>query len=608
LNYFSNLKIASKLLAAFTAVLLLTIFLGLFSIVQLSKVNDTATDLQKNWLPSVNAIGEIKYDAARMRSSMLQHILSDDAADMDIYEKELADFDSRLGKSQARYASLITEPEEKKAYDAFLRSKDAYVTEQKAVLGLSRQQKNEEAVARMRGETSRALGEMEAKLQALAEINQKGAARANDLGDALYDHARTLVIAALAGSVILGLALALLLARMISRSLREAVAIAESVAAGDLTRRIEVKRKDETGQLLRALKNMNESLVRIVTDVRSGTESISSAASEIAAGNLDLSARTEEQAASLEQTAASIEELTSTVRQSADNARQANQLAASASSVAGQGGEIVSQVVDTMGSINASSRKIVDIIGVIDGIAFQTNILALNAAVEAARAGEQGRGFAVVAGEVRTLAQRSAAAAKEIKTLIDDSVARVGEGTDLVGKAGVTMSEIMASVKRVTDIMGEITAATQEQSSGIEQVNLAVAQIDTVTQQNAALVEEAAAAAQSMQEQSRHLTQAVSIFKVDGYQNRSSQPQPVMATPVAVLDAPAKPAPVKAAPVKALPEKAAQEKAAPARRAAATKKAPAPRARPEKTAGSVLLAAPRETPAKQSKDDDWEQF
>jgi methyl-accepting chemotaxis protein len=311
-----------------------------------------------------------------------------------------------------------------------------------------------------------------------------------------------------------GVVCAWLLTRGITVPLKNAITVARRVADGDLTGEIVVSSKDETGQLLQALKGMNESLKKIVTDVRRGTSDIATASSEIASGNADLSQRTEEQASSLEETASSMEELTSTVKQSADNARQANQLAAGASQIAVKGGEVVGQVVSTMSGISESSKKIADIIGVIDGIAFQTNILALNAAVEAARAGEQGRGFAVVASEVRTLAQRSAAAAKEIKELITDSVTKVEGGTTLVNEAGQTMDEIVGAVKRVTDIMAEITAAAQEQSSGIGQVNQAVMQMDQVTQQNAALVEEAAAAADSMQQQARALAQAVGVFKV----------------------------------------------------------------------------------------------
>ena len=298
----------------------------------------------------------------------------------------------------------------------------------------------------------------------------------------------------------------------IVRPLRHAVKVARKVAGGDLSGHIRVESGDELGQLLQALKDMNASLITIVGDVRGGTQDIAGASGEIAAGNLDLSQRTQAQASSLQQTAASMEELTGTVKQNADNARQANQLAQSAADVAGKGGKVVAEVVDTMSSINASSKKIVDIIGVIDAIAFQTNILALNAAVEAARAGEQGRGFAVVAAEVRTLAQRSAGAAREIKQLIGDSVERVDAGARLVDTAGATMRDIVASVHRVTDIMGEISMASGEQLSGIEQVNAAIVQMEQVTQQNAALVEQASTAAAGMQQRAQQLSGTVGIF------------------------------------------------------------------------------------------------
>jgi methyl-accepting chemotaxis protein len=322
-----------------------------------------------------------------------------------------------------------------------------------------------------------------------------------------------ILAAALAGLI------ALWLSRNITRPLGIAVSLAKRVAQGDLTATVKAISNDETGQLMQALKDMNESLVRIVSEVRHGTDSIATASSQIASGNMDLSSRTEQQASSLEETASSMEELTSTVQQNADNARQANSLAQSASEVASKGGAVVSQVVDTMGSINESAKKIVEIIGVIDGIAFQTNILALNAAVEAARAGEQGRGFAVVAAEVRNLAQRSAAAAKEIKALIGDSVEKVDLGAKLVDQAGSTMQEIVDSVRRVTDIISEISAASDEQKAGIEQVNQAISQMDQVTQQNASLVEEAAAAAEAMQDQSKSLAQVVSVFQLNGMQS-----------------------------------------------------------------------------------------
>jgi methyl-accepting chemotaxis protein len=333
--------------------------------------------------------------------------------------------------------------------------------------------------------------------------------------NASTDLARSVMLIVTLSAWIILLALAFFVGRSIIRPLNNAIKIARHVADGDLTSNIEVESKDETGQLLQALKDMNESLNGIVGEVRNTTDSISTAAKEIAAGNSDLSQRTEEQASSLEETASSMEELTSTVKQNAENAKQANQLAANASDIAVKGGLAVNEVVQTMASISTSSKKIVDIISVIEGIAFQTNILALNAAVEAARAGEQGRGFAVVATEVRNLAQRSAAAAKEIKILIGDSVDKVDTGSRQVDQAGATMDEIVTAVKRVTDIMAEIAAASNEQSDGIEQVNRAIIQMDEVTQQNAALVEQAAAAAESMQEQAGTLMEAVSIFKLE---------------------------------------------------------------------------------------------
>ncbi|WP_324780771.1 methyl-accepting chemotaxis protein [Thiobacillus sedimenti] len=348
---------------------------------------------------------------------------------------------------------------------------------------------------------------------------------------------RNLALVGTIGGLALLAWIGFMLIRSITRPLNAAVKLARSVAEGDLTQRIEAHSTNEVGQLMQALKDMNDNLVKVVGQVRVGTDTVATASTQIAAGNLDLSSRTEEQASSLEETASSMEELTSTVKQNAENARQANQLVVSTADVAAKGGAVVGQVVDTMASIKDSSRKIADIIGVIDGIAFQTNILALNAAVEAARAGEQGRGFAVVASEVRSLAQRSASAAKEIKTLIEDSVGKVDAGSELVDEAGKTMDEIVTSVKRVTDIMSEIAAASQEQSAGIEQVNQAIAQMDEVTQQNAALVEEAAAASESLQDQAAKLAEAVAVFKVAA--GATSAPASVAARAEAVVALPA---------------------------------------------------------------------
>ena len=334
----------------------------------------------------------------------------------------------------------------------------------------------------------------------------------------------------------LSLSLAIIVTVIISRSLTspitETVKIAQVVASGDQTSHIEADYHDEAGQLLLALKDMNDNLVRIVGEMRVGTNNIVDTSAQITAGNLDLSNRTESQASSLEETASSMEELTLTVNQNADNSKQANQLVVSSSDIAFKGGQVVGQVIDTMGSIQASSRKIVGIIGVIDGIAFQTNILALNAAVEAARAGEQGRGFAVVASEVRNLAQRSAGAAKEIKNLIGDTVEKVGVGSKLVDQAGTTMNEVVEAVRHVTDIMNEITSASQEQSVGIEQVNTAIVFMDQMTQQNAALVEQAAAAGESMRVQATKLSETFSAFKLDESAQAKSimRPLPVVAS------------------------------------------------------------------------------
>ncbi|MFN3792115.1 methyl-accepting chemotaxis protein [Massilia sp.] len=400
----------------------------------------------------------------------------------------------------------------------------------------------------------------------LIALQQRVAKEEYEASQQNYETVRLLCLAGLAFGLLMAAAVGWMLVRAIVRPLEQAVQIAGAVAAGDLTQKIEVSANDETGRLLGALKEMNASLVQIVSRVRNGTDTIATASGQIAAGNLDLSARTEQQAGSLEETASSMEELTSTVKQNADNARQANALAVSAQQVAGKGGEVVEQVVRTMGAINTSATRIVDIITVIDGIAFQTNILALNAAVEAARAGEQGRGFAVVAGEVRNLAQRSAAAAKEIKALIDDSVEKVHIGSELVDQAGATMADIVQSVGRVTDIMAEITAASQEQTAGIEQINSAVTQMDQVTQQNAALVEEASAAAQSLQQEAAELAQAVGIFRLDAQAAPAAAAAP--AASLVRVPAPASRAAVKA-PARNAPKAAAAQPARKAEKARA---------------------------------------
>ena len=360
------------------------------------------------------------------------------------------------------------------------------------------------------------------KISAFIELQREKSKKDEETASAAFDESKAIMIALSILAIALGSSTAWLITKSITRPINQAVLIAHTVASGDLTSKFDSTEQDETGQLIRALREMNDSLINIVGQVRQGAETIRVGTKQIASGNMELSSRTEQQAGSLEETASAMEQLTSTVKQNADNARQANTMAISASDIAIKGSTVVSEVVETMGEINESSKKIVDIIGVIDGIAFQTNILALNAAVEAARAGEQGRGFAVVASEVRNLAQRSASAAKEIKILINHSVEKVDTGSKLVDQAGATMKQIVDSVKQVTNIMNEISSASGEQSSGIDQIHMAVAQMDNVTQQNAALVEEAASAAQSLQSQASTLNQVVSVFKLDDNESGGS--------------------------------------------------------------------------------------
>ncbi|MFC0132916.1 methyl-accepting chemotaxis protein [Massilia eurypsychrophila] len=415
-----------------------------------------------------------------------------------------------------QYMATFLTPEEKVLALAFSDRRMKYLDDGlKPVIAALRAKDVPTVVASMHGAMTTSFQPVQTSMKALMQLQLDVGKSEYDAAGARYRSAKMVVAGLIGVGLLAGMSVGYFLISGITRSLGEALRIAENVAAGNLTEQIRIESNDEIGHLLAALAKMNDGLVSIVSEVRSGTDMIATASGEIAAGNQDLSSRTEQQASSLEETAASMEELTSTVKQNADNARQANVLAESASAVASKGGEVIGQVVATMEEINDSARKIVDIISVIDGIAFQTNILALNAAVEAARAGEQGRGFAVVATEVRSLAQRSAAAAKEIKTLIGNSVERVDAGSKLVNEAGATMTDIVDSVRRVTDIMGEITSASQEQTAGIDQINVAISQMDQVTQQNAALVEQASAASEAMQEQAAKLALVVSVFQLD---------------------------------------------------------------------------------------------
>src|SRR5471030_243622 len=536
----TNMKIGARLAAGFSAVILLMILLIVFgssSLIHIGELNEKIID--KDWL-KVNAAQTINALTSNNGRLTLGLFILSDADDIATTYEQIDANKKIIGNAIATLDQTIYLPEGRAILEEIKRERQTYVTSFSQVARLLAGQKQEEAARLMSLETLPVLNRLQARLSDLVELQKKVVGESGVAIKHQIASTRELMVTLGLAAILLSVVIAYRIGLGITRPINEAVKVAQTVAAGDLTSKIDIRSVDETGLLLQALRHMNQNLFDIVAKVRAGTESIAAASGQIASGNLDLSARTEEQASSLEQTAASMEELTATVRQNADNARQAKQLAASASNVATVGGTVVAQVVDTMTSIRASSRKIVDIIGVIDGIAFQTNILALNAAVEAARAGEQGRGFAVVATEVRNLAQRSAAAAKEIKVLISTSVDQVEVGSQLVADAGNTMEQIVASVQRVTDIMQEISAASQEQSAGIEQINQAIIQMDQVTQQNAALVEEAAATSAALEQQAGTLAGVVSTFKLVD-RSRSSAKLARSGKPLALIAAPAYP-------------------------------------------------------------------
>ncbi|MGE5621566.1 MAG: methyl-accepting chemotaxis protein [Bacillota bacterium] len=516
---FANLKIGTRLGAGFALVLSLLIAITALGLNRLAQVQQRMEEITSVNNVERDLVGQMRLAVDDRMIALRNLALLTDAqetkSEVERIRKQAESYARAAEMLGRMFASHAATTETQKALLARIAAEDAAAAPviAKAIeLGLAN--RSEEATRVLIKELRPIQRSWTGELSALMAFEEKLSMQAVAESQAAYSNARMLMLAISVLAVLAGAAIAWSITRSITRPINTAVKVAQTVAGGDLGSRIEPTSSDETGQLLQALKEMNDSLVRIVGRVRSGTDTIATASAQIANGNLDLSSRTEEQASSLEETASSLEELTSTVKQNADNARQAKQLAQSASDVARKGGTVVSQVVETMGAINDSARKIVDIIAVIDVIVFQTNILALNAAVEAARAGEQGRGFAVVASEVRSLAQRSASAAKEIKLLIGDSVDKVDAGSKLVDQAGQTMQEIVDSIRRVTDIMNEIAAASQEQTSGIEQINQAVTQLDDVTQQNASLVEEAASAAQSMQDQARELMQVVSAFRM----------------------------------------------------------------------------------------------
>ena len=514
MNFLKNLKIGPRLALAFGSVLLMMIIVAVVGIRGIATVNDGTKSLYNDRTVPLAQLGEVQYIFVRNRVLIMDMLARPEADNVQKRSAELKSNVARAAELLKAYLSTEMTDEEGRLAKEYSERRAAYNAEglvpiQDAVIAgnLEQAQKTYLSVISTRAP------EMEKMLKRLVQIQvEAGEAQYKD-SDKTHNTVTTTAIVITLVALVLGAGLAWAITLSITGPVRQAVDLAENVAAGDLTRSIDVTGKDELSTLLRALGAMNESLVKIVSQVRQSSDSIATGSAEIATGNADLSQRTEEQASSLEETAASMEEMNATVKQNADTAQMATQLATSASGVAAKGGEVVAQVISTMEEITASSRKINDIIGVIDGIAFQTNILALNAAVEAARAGEQGRGFAVVASEVRSLAQRSAAAAKEIKSLIGASVERVEAGSAQVDAAGRTMQEIVQRIQRVNDLASEISHATSEQRHDIERVSSAMVQIDHTTQQNSALVEQSAAAAESLRAQTNSLVNALAGFK-----------------------------------------------------------------------------------------------
>ncbi|MCL4771281.1 MAG: MCP four helix bundle domain-containing protein [Burkholderiaceae bacterium] len=590
---FSDWRIGAKLGLAFVLVVVLAAVLGAVSLVQLSRIHAGADDMATRLLPSVSQAGEVRVLLNRMRRSEAGIVTATRQEDMQAAVDQVQARLSELKAVEAQYATLLNESA-RSQFQQYEQRKTQYLKLHADLADIAKGVDYSSAEAlELSGDMLRQMyaGESEAAFVAMeAMVGRMQQAHAEDVRVAtggmrgIFDNARLWVGVALLACVLLAVVLGVTIARAVSRPAHEAVAVARAISEGNLTVHIPAGGRDEMGQLLQALLQMRDNLARVVSGVRGYAEGVSTASAEIAQGNHDLSSRTESQASALEETAASMEELGSTVRQNADNARQANQMAMNASTVAVQGGEVVSQVVETMKGISTASNKIADIIGVIDGIAFQTNILALNAAVEAARAGEQGRGFAVVASEVRSLAGRSAEAAKEIKSLISASVERVEQGNIQAEKAGETMTEVVNAIRRVTDIMGEISAASSEQSAGVSQVGEAVTQMDQATQQNAALVEQMAAAAGSLSGQARELVQAVAQFRLVQQDTVAAPPKP-----------PARPV---SAPTVSAPSPSAAKQVRP------------PAAKPSAVLPKPSAPAVAQTrPAKSAQDDgDWESF
>jgi methyl-accepting chemotaxis protein len=518
-RWVASLKIGTQLIGSFAIVLVLTAMLGGFGLLQLAKVNGVSLEVTEGVLPGIGHTTAMRTAMLEIRNLEVKHTQAADVGYMDEYEEKMKLARDDVSKRASEFKALSLDAETQQLFLTYDKAWTEYLSVNQKVIGLGRAKKQEDAKDISEGAGKSASDDAIAALDKLTAIGFERGKSAAENVDAVNRSARNWTIALLAMTVVIGMAFATLVTRGLLSQLggepRFATSMTRRIAQGDLEAAITLKSSDQES-LLFEIDSMRQNLGKIVEHVRNSAEGVANTSAEIAQGNHDLSSRTEQQASALEETAASMEQLSSQVKQNAENARQANQLASSASAVAVRGGEVVGRVVNTMKEINDSSRKISEIISVIDGIAFQTNILALNAAVEAARAGEQGRGFAVVASEVRSLAGRSADAAKEIKNLINASVERVEHGTTLVDEAGTTMTEVVGAIRRVNDLVSDINSASTEQAAGVAQVGEAVTHMDQATQQNAALVEEMASVAGSLKGQAEDLVQTVAVFKLRG--------------------------------------------------------------------------------------------
>ena len=563
-----NIKISTRLMALIACVAMLLIALGGLSRFALQKANASMNTVYEDRVLPLEQLGDLGYLVPRNRILVMDMLLHPEPDNVQRRSAELESNVQKVSVIWAAYMNTQLTPEEKRLADGYAEKRAAYVRQGLAPAVAALKSGDRDTAQKIYLEQISPLSmEMQKFADLLFQLQVDEAKAVYDAQVSRFHTFQWISTASIVLSIGLIVALGWAIISSVRSSMQQAQEAVNAVARGDLTYPIAVQGRDEVGELMQALAAMQSNLASVVATVRSGADGVATASSEIAQGNSDLSSRTEQQASALEETAASMEELASTVKQNADSARQANQLAVNASTVAVQGGDVVGQVVNTMKVINESSKKIADIISVIDGIAFQTNILALNAAVEAARAGEQGRGFAVVASEVRNLAQRSASAAKDIKILIDNSVTEVARGTTLADQAGTTMTEVVSAIRRVTDLIAEVSAASNEQSQGVGQVGEAVSQMDQVTQQNAALVEESAAAANSLSTQAQQLQQAVAVFKLAGSSYQAAAVQSVAPRAVAVpaaIKATAKAAPARQLAARASSPKMGQAPAQPA--------------------------------------------